>query len=415
MKQLPDQFSCKHRYREDMLHIYQAALARVAGDTAVSHWLKDHPSACGSQAVVAIGKAASAMMAGALGVLRRSLVAGLVITREGYTQDRLQDNPAIEQVVSSHPVPDGRSLDAGRQLLAFIAAQPLDRPLLFLLSGGTSSLVEVLPEHGSLTDLQRLNHWLLASGLDIRAMNQVRSRLSCIKGGQLVRYLQGRDARVLFISDVPGDDPAIVGSGLLFPQQPDLALPPLPDELHDCFAQPDVPPSRAIPHHAVATNAHALEAAAQAARDLGYETVSDFPFLQGDAETRGREFGQYLRQAGAGVHLMGGETTVRLPPEPGRGGRNQHLALAAAAEIQGREDLLVLAAATDGSDGMSEDAGALVDGGTWQRAIDEDFKPRQSLATADSGRLLEATGDLLHTGPTGTNVMDLLIGMRIPR
>jgi len=105
---------------------------------------------------------------------------------------------------------------------------------------------------------------------------------------------------------------------------------------------------------------------------------------------------------------------VVLPPHPGRGGRNQHLALAAAREIAGRDDLLVLAAGTDGSDGPGEDAGALVDSSSWQRARDEGFDPALALEQADSGSVLEATGDLISTGPTGTNVMDLLIGLKVP-
>ena len=402
------------RYRADLLAIYQAALARVAGDRAVFRWLKAHEPDPTPRAVVAIGKAAPAMMLGASKALGNRLAAGLVITRKGHVDSRLQGNPAIVQVESAHPVPDASSLEAGEHLLHFIASQPGNRPLLFLLSGGTSSLVEVLPEDRSLEDLQALNRWLLASGLDICSMNLIRSRLSRIKGGQLRRFLDGREAQALLISDVPGDDPAFVGSGLLYPPPGEASLPRLPASLSDILVEPCFPEDTGIPHHIVAANSEAVAAAVETARRLGYQTAAGFPFLEGDAADRGRAFGRYMSQAEPGVYVMGGETTVKLPPSPGRGGRSQHLALAAAGEIRGREDILILAAGTDGSDGASDDAGALVDGGTWQRAADEGLDPLHALAVADSGSLLEATGDLVHTGLTGTNVMDLLIGLRVP-
>ncbi len=403
-----------HSYRADLLALYQAALGRVAGDKAVSRWLKAHEPAPVPQAVVAIGKAASAMMFGACEVLGNRLAAGLVITRKGHADPRLVGQAAIVQLEAAHPVPDASSLAAGEQLLRFIATQPGDRPMLFLLSGGTSSLVEVLPEGRSLNDLQALNRWLLASGLDICSMNLVRSRLSRIKGGQLAHFLGGRAAQALLISDVPGDDPAFVGSGLLYPLPDEALLPPLPVSLSNILVEPCFLEDTGIPHHIVAANADAVDAAVEAARGLGYQTTASFPFLQGDAAEEGRAFGRYMRQAQPGVYVMGGETTVNLPPSPGRGGRCQHLAVAAAGEIRGRKDILILAAGTDGSDGNSNDAGALVDGGTWQRAADAGLDPGHALAAADSGSFLEATGDLVHTGPTGTNVMDLLIGLRVP-
>ncbi|WP_041066871.1 glycerate kinase type-2 family protein [Thiolapillus brandeum] len=405
--------SARHRYRTDLLQIYRAALSRVAGDTAVADWLRKQQSFAAPLAVVAIGKAAPAMMAGASKVLGQRLVSGLVITREGYAEPGLENHPAMVQIESAHPIPDTRSLEAGRQLLEFIARQPGNRQLLFLISGGSSSLVEVLPEPCTLEQLQSLNHWLLASGLAIGSINRIRSRISRIKGGQLCRFLEGRQAQVLLISDVPGDDPAIVGSGLLYPLPGCGSLPQMPPGLSACLAEARPVCNREIPHATIATNSDAQEAAAQAARMLGYKTTTDLPFLQGDAAARGREFGQTMLGAAPGVYILGGETTVTLPPQPGRGGRNQHLALAAAAEIRGREDILILAAGTDGTDGMSDDAGALVDGGTWMRAVNEGFDPQHSLNRADSGTLLEATGDLVYTGPTGTNVMDLLIGLRL--
>jgi hydroxypyruvate reductase len=131
-----------------------------------------------------------------------------------------------------------------------------------------------------------------------------------------------------------------------------------------------------------------------------------------DAAACGATVARSLLAAKPGIHVWGGETVVRLPSDPGRGGRNQQLALAAAEVLQGREDILLLAAGSDGSDGASEDAGALVDGDTISRGRDAGFDAPACLAAADAGSFLEASGDLLHTGPTGTNVMDLIIALK---
>jgi hydroxypyruvate reductase len=170
----------------------------------------------------------------------------------------------------------------------------------------------------------------------------------------------------------------------------------------------------APPLELVATLGDALEAAAERARAAG-EHVHHHPgFLEGDAGEQGAALGDFLLGAPSGIHLWGGETTVRLPPDPGRGGRNQHLALALAGRIAGHGGLWCLAVGTDGTDGPTEDAGGLVDGGTWQRARDGGRDPEAALRAADSGTALEAAGDLVNTGPTGTNVMDLVIALKTP-
>ncbi len=378
----------------------------------MSRWLNGRDR--GTCAAVAIGKAAPAMMRGAVQVLEEQLLQGLVITRKGYADLRLLYHPTIVQLESAHPVPDESSLLAGRFLLDFIERQPQDRPLLFLLSGGASSLVEVLPAEIGLTDLQRLNQWLLGSGLDIREMNNLRCRVSRIKGGGLLRYTRGRSARVLLISDVPGDDPAVIASGLLCPQKQKENLPVVPGWLSSLLVEEPVQGYAPLPHHLAATSAQAVKAAARRARVLDYPVHADYPPLRGDAAEQGAAFAGFLCGASPGVHILGGETTVVLPQRPGGGGRNQHLALAAAKALAGRDDVLLLSAGTDGSDGSSDDAGALVDGQTWKRAVEEGLDPELALQQADSGSVLEATGDLINTGPTGTNVMDLLIGLRLP-
>ena len=402
--------------RDAVLHIAQAALAAVQGQTRVAEFLRATPLPEAVQ-LIAIGKAAASMATGACDVLGERVVRGLIVTKTGHGDVALERRPGFQCLETGHPQPDARSLTAGAALLAFIATAPATAPLLFLISGGASSLVEVLPDGITLDDLQRTNAWLLGSGLDIAAMNTVRKALSAIKGGRLLAHLQGRPAQVLLISDVRGDDPAVIGSGLLAadsaaPHLEDLALPPWLAQL--CRQAPshrDAVPAN-VEMHVIARLTDAKRAAAREAMALGYSVFDYDEFIDGAASAVGQRLAQSLVHAAPGVHIWGGETTVQLPPQPGRGGRNQSLALAAALALQGHDDVLLLALGSDGSDGPTEDAGALVDGGTIARGELAGLDARHCLANADAGSFLEQSGDLVHTGPTGTNVMDLMIGLK---
>lgn len=402
-----------HTRRTELLTIYRSALTAVAGDRAVARWLQQHPLA-GEWAVVAVGKAAAAMALGAERELGSRCRSGLVITKYGHGDPRFAA-PRWQVLESGHPVPDENSLAAGEALLNYLKTLPADLPLLFLLSGGASALVEALPPGMSLADLERVNDWLLGSGLDIAAMNAVRKRLSCIKGGRLTRHLGGRRCLQLIISDVPGDDPATIGSAPLHPSAEQPLPQALPDWLQEMLARAEAPPPMndtqlaAVESHIVADNALARHAAREQAEALGL-TIFDHPgHFQGDAEALAEEFVCALRGGGPGLHLWGGESSVTLPDNPGRGGRNQHMALAAARLLAGEENRLLLAVGTDGSDGPTGEAGALVDGNTAKRGEEEGLCAATALRTADSGTFLEASGDLIETGPTGSNVMDLVM------
>jgi hydroxypyruvate reductase len=226
------------------------------------------------------------------------------------------------------------------------------------------------------------------------------------------------------ISDVPGDDPGIIGSGLLVPErasdQPWLAqlpadidglvqrAPPLPDANDPCF--------KTIVREIVATLADAKHAAESAAQRLGWQTHFHEVFIAGDAVEAGRNLAQQLLQGPVGLHIWGGETTVQLPANPGRGGRNQSLALAAAQVLKDHPKVFLLAGGTDGTDGPGEYAGAVVDGRSAARGA-QNLKSKHALSWylehADAGSFLQASDDLIHTGPTGTNVMDLILGLKI--
>ncbi|MCP4407652.1 MAG: DUF4147 domain-containing protein [Gammaproteobacteria bacterium] len=403
--------------KEDLLNIYRAAIARVSGFSTVKAYLTHNPL-IGRHHLVAIGKAASAMTRGALAAMDDKITHGLVITKHGHLQADLHSFSGFTCLQADHPIPGEDSLVAGSVLIHFLLESSPSTRFLFLISGGASSLVEVLPEGMNLDKLQSLNDELLASGLNIADMNKIRKAASRIKGGQLLSYLAGREAKALMISDVPKNDPAIIGSGLLAPESDEPCLAQFPEPMRKLLGGVDLSPttqrdfSLRVSTSIIATLEDAKQAAADKALALGYPVKIHAEFLDGDAVETAAKLASQLHRAPAGIHIWGGEATVTLPVKPGRGGRNQHLSLALAISLQKRPDIATLAAATDGTDGPTEDAGGLIDGGTLERGQAAGLQAEECLAAADAGRFLEASGDLLTTGPTGTNVMDLVIALK---
>ena len=405
--------------RKHLLQIYQAALAAVQGGDCTQRALSGYDPG-GPVAVIAMGKAASSMMQGAMVVLGDAFDEGLLITKEGHCDTSLQGIENIRCLESAHPVPDQRSLYAGQTLLEFIAAQSVQHDFIFLISGGTSSLVEILPDGLCLEDLRKVNQWLLGSGLNITAMNCVRKSLSCIKGGRLAQRLVGRHVNCLMISDVPDNSPHVIGSGFLSPDNSDRSQ---PDDIPEWIKKlPKAPPAPllgdtcfdTIDVRVIAKLEDAMQAAKKEAVALGYEVYLHEALITGDAQLAGQQLAHALCNGESGLHIWGGETTVCLPDNPGYGGRNQQLALAAAVELSGMEECYFLAAGTDGSDGPTEAAGALVGGDTLQRGAQAGFDVQQALAAANAGGFLQASDDLVITGPTGTNVMDLILAIKLP-
>ena len=373
--------------RHTLLELLDAALRAVDGRAAVAAAL---PRDARHSHVFAVGKAASSMALGARAVLGGA-VETLLITKDGHVAPELRNSPGVTVLESAHPMPDARSLAAGEELARRLQALPADASPLFLVSGGSSSLVEALQGGVSLEDLRALNELGLGAGWDIARLNAQRARLSRLKGGGVARLLGARRARALFISDVPGDDADLIGSGLLGRHQGQV------DGIERCV---------------VANVERAVQAAvdAGAARGLALETGARR--FDGDAAEVAAHFLDTLRATRADGVVWGGESTVRLPASPGRGGRNTHLALVLARSMRAAEPLTVLAAGTDGTDGPTDDAGAIVDAGSVERAELGGCDVERAFAAFDSGTALEAAGDLVHTGPTGTNVGDILIGVK---
>lgn len=404
------------KLRDMLLDLARAAIDSVRGDRLVEQALAA-ASLPGVVDVVAIGKAAAAMATGACRVLGERLGRALVITKEGHRLPELVRYPAVEVIEAGHPLPTPASLAAGSRLLAWLHEAPANRRLLFLISGGASSLVEAPVAGIGLADLVRINDWLLGSGLAIDQINRVRRRVSRIKGGNLLHAAGHCQLEVWLLSDVAGDDPAVIGSGLLYPGATRSAgHADYPDWLSRMLERPGHSPPLGVPvppHRVLANVQSACNAAVQQAQQIGWPAHLHSAALHADAASTGMNLARrLLSELQPGIHVWGGETTVVLPPEPGRGGRNQHLALAAATVLAGRADVSLLAIATDGSDGPGEDAGALVDGGTIARGQLGGLDVVECLRRADSGSFLEASGDLVSTGPTGTNVRDLVIAWK---
>jgi hydroxypyruvate reductase len=369
------------------------ALTRVDGRAGVRRALASatSPAAAAPVWVAAIGKAAPAMALGAHDALGAALAKTLVITRAGHAPPELGALADLELIESAHPLPDARSLAAGARLLEWVEQLPAGVTPLFLVSGGASSLVEVLASGVSLDALTRLNAAGLAADMPIGELNARRRTLSRLKGGGLAAALRGRAARALFVSDVPGNDPGVIGSGLMGA----------------------APGGDAVQREIIASVDDAVVAVAAEGARRGLAVRAPPGRFAGSAARLAARFTHELQLAPQQLLVWGGESTVQLPPAPGRGGRNQHLALAAAKLIAGHPELLLLAAGTDGTDGATEDAGALVDADSCARMALAELDADRCLQRADSGTALEASGDLVHTGPTGTNVGDLVIGLKL--
>lgn len=363
----------------DPRHLFNAAINAVRGDRAVAAFLQQNAMPPPDQ-IIAVGKAANAMAHAALAHFGARPC--LIITKYGHA-----DSPpsGAQLIQAAHPVLDTQSLWAGAQLLERIATMPQGSRLLLLVSGGASALAEVPVAGITLTGLQDLAGDMLRSGADIRAINAARTAQSQIKGGKLLSHFGGASVRTLAISDVEGDDLGVIGSGL------GAALPS---------------PSFDFSADIIASNAIARAAAAQAAQAAGAQTIVNEESLYGDITDLAPRLAQTLRRGGPGVFIWGGEPTVVLPSNPGKGGRNQALGTLMARELAGVDGVDVLVAGTDGTDGPTTAAGARISGSTWTPSGD------RALTRADALPWLTARQALFECGPTGTNVMDLVIAVR---
>ncbi|MBB4144293.1 glycerate kinase type-2 family protein [Rhizobium rhizoryzae] len=408
--------------RELLAAMFRAAVDAADPRTALARHLPEPPTS-GRTVVIGAGKGA-AQMAAALEELWPKPLTGVVVTRYGYGCS----TRFIDIIEAAHPVPDAAGLQATQRLFDTIVDLKEEDLVIALICGGASALLPCPPDGLTLDDEIALNEALLASGAPISAMNTVRKHFSGIKGGRLAAATKARVAS-LIVSDIPGDNPAFVGSGPTVPdstrradaqaiiEQYAISLSPrMMAHLQSPGADAPLPDDPTFARNSISIIASArlsLEAAALTASQAGITPHILSDSIEGEARdvanvhaALAREIGQRDRPFSRPcVLISGGETTVTIRGQGGRGGRNGEFALAAALGLQDLEASLI-AADTDGIDGSESNAGAFVDGTTVQRMRAAGIDARELLSRNDSYSAFEAVGDLFVTGPTGTNVND---------
>lgn len=392
--------------------LWRVGVAGINGEYTVRKALQEDEIGSIDHLIV-VGKAAESMYQGATSYLSEQTRV-LLITKYGHISGLTRLPGEIQVIESAHPVPDKNSLLAGKQLLAFIESIRDTESLVMLVSGGASALAEHLPANIGLDELQDVTQNLIADGHSIDQINQFRCRLSNIKGGRLFQNFKGKSVNTYAISDVPDDDIRVIGSGIGSNQsiiQEDMPLPESIRSILDKAGMTEIPPATASGFsyrgRVIASNFLARKAIADYAAQQGYRVVVNRNQLSQDITQAAKTITDELVQKEKGVYIWGGEPTINLPDNPGFGGRNQHLALLVARAISGVDNITVIVAGTDGTDGPTPCAGAIVDGGTYSRDAE------QALEDADSGTFLRQRGALYNCGPTGTNVMDIAIGLKI--
>ena len=402
--------------KKNIEEIFLAGVDRVLGYNAVKKYI-DENKISGYQNLVSIGKAGSSMALAALDHPSLKIKSGLVVTKRDHLEEGLKKYNNIKCFESDHPTPSQTSIDCGAELINFINSKDDNDEFLFLISGGGSSLVEHLVEGFSLDELMKLTDALLSRGYNINDINAIRKHFSQIKGGKLASFLKKRKTIVLTISDVPFDDPKIIASGPLSHDDVKINFDKYEDDIIEKLNSvnpiscPDINQFSNINTHIIAKLDDAKLACKTHGEKLNYNTFMHDKFIEGDVNDLANYFSEHLDNCEKGLHIWGGESSVQLPENPGRGGRNQQLALLMAEKIKNK-DIIFLSAGTDGTDGPTNDAGGLVDGSTIDTGINNNLDYKIYLKNADSGNFLEKSRALVTTGPTGTNVMDLILAIK---
>ena len=423
--------------RDDALACLSAAIAAVEPAELVRGFLDSRPEslpAAGRVHAAAIGKAGQAMVRGAAGILGERFAGGVVVVPPG-SREPLPEGCLT--IAGGHPVPDAGSVAGGRAVLELAGRLGADDLLLCLISGGGSALATQPPEGVSLADVQATTGALLRAGATIGELNAVRKHLDRLKGGRLARAAAPAHTLALVLSDVVGDPLDVIASGPVSPDPSTFleavetlrllgvwdGTPPavrshleagLRGEVEES-PKPGDPCFERVRVEIVGNNRLAAGAAVAEAERRGYAARLYSTEVTGEAREVGRELARQallvraaVSPAEPGCLVAAGETTVTVTG-PGRGGRNQELALGAAGALAGEAGILLASAGTDGIDGPTDAAGALADGTTASRAAGLGLEPEAALAANDAYPFFQALGDLVVTGPTGTNVMDVQV------
>ncbi|MFT3948340.1 MAG: DUF4147 domain-containing protein [Agriterribacter sp.] len=389
-------------------------------------------TALGNIYVAAAGKAAAAMALETEKIAGEHITEGLVVTKYEHALP-LKKCKTIE---AGHPVPDNNSITGGNELLSLFKKARKNDLIIMLVSGGASALVADCPPGISLENIQQTVQLLLGCGASIDEINTIRKHLSLLKGGQLVKHTKAKIIS-LILSDVPGDDLSVIASGLTVADKSTFAeawsiinkyalAHSLPQSIYEWLQKgtnkiiPDTPKPgdsifEKVSNYIVANNAIALQASAEKAKQLGYTVQILSPSLSGEASAQAVFFLKELHKHSGNKKiclLWGGETTVTIKGK-GKGGRNQEFALAALCAAKNNADLTlknitILSGGTDGTDGPTDAAGSVINE---QTANFASLNPCTYLADNDAYRFFKQAGGLLITGPTQTNVMDIVVGL----
>lgn len=400
----------------DAQYVIQTALTACQPDAAVRRALEGKTFSSGKIYLVAAGKAAWQMASCAAGLLGERLSGGVVVTKYDHSKGKI---PGCTVYEGGHPVPDENSFRGTQAAIDLVTGLQKEDTVVFLVSGGGSALFESPLVSGE--DLAGLTRQLLACGADIVEMNTIRKRMSRVKGGKFAQLCAPAQVYAIVLSDILGDPLDMIASG---PAYPDRSTREdawavvekygleLTEEMKGLL---DVETPKQLDNvETVITGSvrELCEAAAGACREKGYETVVLTDLLCCQA----REAGSFLASIAKShensgrslAFLAGGETVVRLTGS-GLGGRNQELALAAAPGIAGMKDTVVFSVGSDGTDGPTDAAGGMVDGQTEEKLTKAGLSVHQVLGDNDAYHALERVGGLIHTGPTGTNVNDVVV------
>ncbi len=419
--------------RADARDILQAALDAVDPTECVLRALAELPAeitAAQRVVVIGAGKAAAAMAQAAEQFFGDRVQVGSINTKHGHGAPLGR----VECRECGHPVPDQAGVEGSRKIAELARAAGAQDLVLCLISGGASALLPLPATPVKLEEMQEVTRALLASGASIHEINRVRKHLSAISGGRLAQMAAPARVVALILSDVIGDDLDVIGSGPTAPdastfadarrvlrgrgiweRAPATVRGHLEREEGES-PKPGDPLFARVRNVIVGSNRQALEAAKRKALELGYETVLLSSVVEGETREIAKMHAAIVKEICATGNpaerpacvLSGGETTVTVRGE-GKGGRNQEFALAAALEISGMRHVLVLSAGTDGTDGPTDAAGAFAEGSTVERSREAGLDAEKHLERNDAYPLFERLGDLLITGPTRTNVMDVRI------
>ncbi len=435
-----------HRWRKDAIAIFKSGVKAVDPATVIPQVLKKDPHGLrfyrwqwrgeGRVWIFGAGKASARMAQVMESVLGDVIAGGLVITKEGHRQPTKK----VEVREAAHPIPDERSVVATKAMIERMAEVVRSDLVLFLLSGGASALLEWPREPIALDDVRRVTDLLLRCGATIHEINAVRKLLSRVKGGQLLRFLPGGTVWTMMISDVVGGRPDSIGSGPTVPDPTTFEdvriildryrlwedLPPavrtmIQDGIGGKIPEtpkPGDPLFRTAHARIIADNQMALSAAVREARSRGYHAMVLSGYIDGETHETARFLVSLARQVhrhGQPIRppaclLMGGETTL-VVRGAGRGGRNQEFALYAGTLLEDEEPIVILSAGTDGTDGPTDAAGGIMDVTLVKEAALRGMELTDYLNRNDAYPCLAALGGLIRTGPTYTNVMDIMLAL----